>query len=98
MSTLHGIYRNGIVTFAEPVSWPAESKVLVRRIEEDDPEDFSAQSNEPVAIARWIAEFLSIPPVVLTPEEEAAWAADREARKHAEIARDRAGEIARRLP
>lgn len=38
------------------------------------------QSNNPAAIAAWLAEFNSIPPLQMTPKEEAAWQADRRAR------------------
>ena len=48
------------------------------------------QSDDPEAIARWIATFAALPPVVLTPEEEAAWQAARAEQKRIDAAaRDR---------
>lgn len=39
------------------------------------------QPNDPESIARWLAEFDAIPPLQMTPNEEAAWQASRATRK-----------------
>lgn len=44
------------------------------------------QSNDPAAVARWVAAFDAIPPAVMTPAEEAAWQAERAGRKCADTA------------
>lgn len=50
--------------------------------ESDDPPGTCGdeQSNDPVAVAAWVAEFNAIPPLQMTAEEEAAWQSDRRAR------------------
>lgn len=35
------------------------------------------QPDDPEAIARWLAAFDAVPPVTMTPDEEAAWQAAR---------------------
>jgi len=50
------------------------------------------QSNDPEAIARWLAEFDAIPPWQMTAEEEAEWQAARQAVKEYTILRMRARE------
>lgn len=44
------------------------------------------QSDDPAAVARWVAAFDAIPAVQMTPDEEAAWHAAREAQKHIDAA------------
>jgi hypothetical protein len=64
----------------------------------DDPPGTAGdpQSDDPEAVARWIAEFDAIPPLRMTPAEEAAWRAARETQKHADVARVEG--LARSLP
>ena len=45
------------------------------------------QSNDPEAIARWLAAFDAIPPWQMSAEEEAEWQAVRQAVKDYTIAR-----------
>ena len=42
------------------------------------------QGDDAESIARWIAEFDAIPPLQMTPDEEAAWQAARDAQKELE--------------
>jgi len=52
----------------------------VIEIREDD-----EQPDSPEEIARWIAEFQSIPPIEMTAAGEAAWNADRKRRREVEL-------------
>ncbi len=45
------------------------------------------QADDPESIAHWIAEFDAIPPLEMTPAEEAEWQAARAAQKASEIAK-----------
>jgi hypothetical protein len=45
------------------------------------------QADDRESIARWIAAFDAIPPLEMTPDEEAEWRAAREAQKAFEIAK-----------
>ena len=49
----------------------------------DDQDDLLG--DDPESIQRWLAEFDSIPPLQMTPEEEARWNADREVIKQYSI-------------
>jgi hypothetical protein len=44
------------------------------------------EADDPESIARWIAAFDAIPPLNMTPEEEAEWQAARKAQKEFEKA------------
>lgn len=45
------------------------------------------QSDNPEAVARWVAAFKAIPPLQMTPEEEADWHAARAEQKRLNVAR-----------
>ncbi|MCI0364614.1 MAG: hypothetical protein L0219_12060, partial [Phycisphaerales bacterium] len=58
------------------------------------------QGDDPESIARWIAAFNAIPPLEMTPEEEAEWLAALQAQKDYEKSRfeEHAKEIERLFP
>ena len=87
-TTLTGIWKNGQVILDSPADWPEGCRVVVVR---DYVPDFvgttgDEQADDPESIARWIADFDAIPPLEMTPEEEAEWNAARAAQKAFEIA------------
>ena len=45
------------------------------------------QADDADSVARWLAAFDAIPPLQMTPAEEAEWRADRDARKVADAQR-----------
>jgi hypothetical protein len=55
-----------------------------------------AQSDDAEAVARWIAAFDAIPPMQMTPDEEAAWQSARLAQK--QIDADAIDRLSRSLP
>jgi len=81
--TLTGTWKNGQVMLDDPADWPEGCRVVV--IRESVPDFLGTtgdeQADDPESIARWIAAFDAIPPLEMTPEEEAEWQAAREARK-----------------
>ena len=96
MQAITGTVKNGQVILSEPLRWPDGSEVRVELVEapadRDSPNgaeiDMSEveQGDDPESIARWIAEFEAIPPLEMTPEEEAEWQAARQAQKEFEKA------------
>ncbi len=77
-------WKDGRVVFDESVDWPEGCELEVRPLvsaAENDRE----QPNDPQSIARWIAEFRSIPPLQMTAEEEAEWQAARQAQREFEL-------------
>ncbi len=87
-TTLTGILKEGRIILNEQADWPEGCRVVVIRetavptlgLAEDE------QGDNPESIARWIAAFDAIPPLEMTPEEEVAWRAAREANKAYEMA------------
>ena len=75
-----------------PLSIGRRVRVEVEPIDafDDDPDPPGTlgdeQRNDPESIARWIAEYDSIPAAVMTAEEEAEWQAERLARKERDAA------------
>lgn len=88
MNAIMGTYHNGQIILGQPADWPEGTAVLVEPLprvrsrgirDEDWPTD-------PEGIARHLALMDRIEPLEMTPEEEAAWRAAREAQKEHERA------------
>jgi hypothetical protein len=90
MNAMKGTLKNGHIVLDGPTHWPEGCRVIVEPertnqlggglTEEDQPED-------PEAIKKWLAEFDAIPPLEMTPEEEAEWQAARQAIKDYTLAK-----------
>ena len=100
--TVHAIWKDGNVVIEEPVSWPDGCQLEIRpstnllsEVDEDERE-----ATDPEAIARWIAEFDSIPVFEMTSEEEAEWQAARNAQREFELRtfEERAQKIQESIP
>jgi hypothetical protein len=95
MSTTHGTealtgtVRNGQVILDSPARWPEGCRVVVIREALAEPPGTvgDEQADDAESIARWIAAFDAIPPLEMTPEEEAAWQGARDAQRREELAR-----------
>jgi hypothetical protein len=88
MSAVNGKLENGKVVLAESVDWPEGTQVRVEPltnggeiIVHDD-----LQGGNPESIARWLAWYDSLEPLIFTPEEEAALRTAREEDKEREKA------------
>jgi hypothetical protein len=92
MRTVKGTVKDGHIALAEPVDWPEGRELRVARIPSDSEARNDAQADDPESIARWIAEFDAIPPLQMTPAEEAQWQAARNAQRELErVKLDRRG-------
>jgi predicted DNA-binding antitoxin AbrB/MazE fold protein len=76
MTRISAVVQGGVFVPREPIDWPDGTEVEVLSVEHDD-----EQPDSPEEIARWLAEFHSIPPMEMTAEEEAAWDAARKAHR-----------------
>ena len=85
MRVVHGKWKDGRVVFDESVDWPDGCDVEVRPLTGNPLDNDDSQPNDAEAIARWIAEFQSIPPLELTAEAEADWAAARQTQREFEL-------------
>lgn len=61
--TVEGVWKDGRIVPAGPL---APTKIVKGMTEEE-------QRDDPESIERWIADLRAAPPLVMTPEEEAAW-------------------------
>lgn len=85
MMVVHGKWKDGRVVFEESVDWPDGCEVEVRPLTGNRSDTDDSQPNDSEAIAQWVAEFQSIPPLELTAEEEAEWQAARQAQREFEL-------------
>jgi hypothetical protein len=80
MNAILSVVKNGRIEVDAPPDWPDGAPVRVelglslKATDEERPET-------PEEIEDWIRWFQSLEPLVMTPEEEAAWEADRKAQK-----------------
>jgi hypothetical protein len=82
MDAIQGTVKNGQIIPDHPLQWPDGFRVRIEPEEEiANGDDDYLDSDDPAAIARWIAEFDAIPPWEMTPAEEAEWQAARQAMK-----------------
>jgi hypothetical protein len=86
-----GTWKNGQIILDEPADWSEGCRVVVTPGKSLEVYGMSEeeQSNDPEAIARWLAEFDAIPPWQMTAEEEAEWQAARQAVEDYTIAKMR---------
>ena len=85
MSATVAVYRNGQIVPSGPVDWPEGCKLRVEPLDEEIGMREEEFDGSPEMIAKWRAEFDAIPAAEMTPEEEAAWQADRQAMKEFSI-------------
>ncbi len=90
MKTIRAKVQNRFLISTDPVDWP-EGTVVELTAELADNSELRGmtedeQGDSPEAIQNWLKAFDAIPPMTLTPEEEAAWLADRKAQREFELA------------
>lgn len=86
---LTGTWKDGRVVLDEPADWPEGSRIVVSPLIPARSTEGGAdeqENDDPESIARWIDAFDAIPPLEMTPEEEARWQEARAAQKAHEIA------------
>jgi hypothetical protein len=80
MDAIKATYKQGQIVPDEPVDWPEGHRLLVQ--EDPFPEiefmNENEQSDDPAEIQKWIEDLRSIPPLPMTPDEEAKLLAWRE--------------------
>ena len=77
MNTILSMVKNGRVEVDVPPDWPEGTPVRVELGLNDRTKYDDERTETPEEIEEWIRHFREIEPIELTPEEEAAWAADR---------------------
>lgn len=85
MNAILSVVKNGRIEVDAPPDWPEGSPVRVelgligQAADNEKPET-------PEEIEAWLRWYHNLEPIVMTPEEEAAWGADRKAQKDYDIA------------
>lgn len=84
MTAIRGHWQQGRVVLDQPPSWAEGSRLVILEADESrlriDPDELvfmteEEQGDDPESIAKWIADCDAIPPLEMTPEEEAEmWA------------------------
>jgi hypothetical protein len=89
MNTVMGTYKNGQVILNQPADWPEGTEVLIEPISQKQTLGIRDEHwpADPEGIARHLALMDRIEPLEMTPEEEAAWQAARQAQKELATAR-----------
>jgi predicted DNA-binding antitoxin AbrB/MazE fold protein len=73
MVTISATWKNGCVVPDGPVDWPEGCRLRIQPafVEELTGMTEEEQGDDPESIRRWIEEFDAIPPLPMSPEEEA---------------------------
>jgi hypothetical protein len=86
MNAIRSVVKNGRVEVDAPADWPDGTPVRVELGLNDQSEYDDERPETPDEIREWLRWYHSLEPIVMTPEEEAAWAADRKLQKEFDIA------------
>jgi hypothetical protein len=86
MSAIRSVVKNGRVEVDAPPDWPDGTPVRVELGLKGKSEDDDEGPETPEEIQAWLRWYHSLEPIVMTPEEEAAWEADREMQKEFDTA------------
>jgi hypothetical protein len=86
MNAIRSVVKNGRVEVDAPAEWPDGTPVRVE-LGLNDPSEYDEERPEtPEEIQAWLLWYHSLEPVLMTPEEEAAWEADRKMQTEFDIA------------
>ncbi len=80
MIAIKATFKNGAIVPDGPVPWREGSRLVVHEDALADVEFMTEdeQSDDPESVERWIAELRALPPLVMTPQQEAELMAWRE--------------------
>jgi hypothetical protein len=86
MNAIRSVVKNGRVEVDAPPDWPDGTPVRVELGLNGSSEYDDECPEAPEEIEAWLRWYHSLAPLVMTPEEEAAWEADRRIQKDYDIA------------
>src|SRR5271155_5582097 len=86
MNAILSVVKNGRVEVDAPPDWPDGTPVRVELGLNGQAKYDDERSETPEDIEEWIRRFREIEPIEMTPEEEAAWRADRKLQREFDIA------------
>ena len=77
MNAILSVVKNGRIEVDAPPDWPDGTPVRVEHGLKGQTKYDDERPETPEEIEEWLRWYHSLEPIVMTPEEEAAWAADR---------------------
>jgi hypothetical protein len=86
MNAIRSVVKNGRIEVDAPPDWPDGTPVRVELGLNGQSEEDDETPETPEGIQAWLHWYHSLEPLVMTPEEEAAWKADRKIQKEFDIA------------
>ena len=86
MNAIQSVVKNGRVEVDAPPDWPDGTPVRVEIALNDQSEYDDERPETAEEIAAWLRWYHDLEPIVMTAEEEAAWAAEPRMQKEFEIA------------
>lgn len=86
MNAIKAIVKDRKIALNVPDDWPEGTEVVIEPLTESIGLNEEDWPTTPEEIARHLALMDQVEPFVMTPQEEAAWQADRQARKDYEKA------------
>ena len=86
MNAIRSVVKNGRVEVDAPPDWPDGTPVRVELGLNSQSEYDDERPETPEEIQAWLHRYHTLEPIVMTPEEEAAWEADRKMQKEFDIA------------
>ncbi|MGZ3336079.1 MAG: hypothetical protein ACXWOV_13230 [Isosphaeraceae bacterium] len=86
MNAIQSVVKNGRVEVDAPPDWPDGTPVRVELGLTGQAEYDDESPETPEEIEAWLRWYHSLEPIAMTPEEEAAWEADRKMQKEFDIA------------
>ncbi len=89
MNAILSVVKNGRVEVDVPADWPDGTPVRVELGLNGQAKYDDERPETPEEIEAWLRWFHSLEPIVMTPEEEAAWEADRKLQKEFDNAPER---------
>ncbi len=86
MNAIKATWRDGKIIPLGPIDWPEGTELMIEPLAETRTLGIREEDwpTTPEAIEQWVKWYDSLEPLIFTPEEEAAWEADRQARKEYE--------------
>jgi hypothetical protein len=86
MNVIHGTWKNGQILLDEPADWPEGCRVVIEPAARETSIGIPEEEwpTDPEGIARLLAQMDAIEPLLMTPQEEAEWAAALQAQKEYE--------------
>jgi hypothetical protein len=89
MKAIPAVWKGGKIVPTQPVDWPEGTALVVEPVDEGKQAELEGDllGGDAASIARWLAWYETLEPLLFTPEEEAAWQVARQENRQREKVR-----------